>query len=51
MDAFVKGERPHDEVEVKGILNQLREQDLDDVLAYLTLIQHGVPQTGQTAKP
>jgi cytochrome c553 len=51
MDAFVKGERPHDEVEVKGILNQLREQDLDDVLAYLTLIQHGVPPQAQTGKP
>lgn len=38
-DAFVKGERPHDEVEVKGILNQLGEQQIQDVLAYLTLIQ------------
>lgn len=39
VDAFVKGERPHDEVELKGILNTLREQDVLDVLAYLTLIQ------------
>lgn len=43
MDVFVKGERPHDEVEVKGILNQLKEQDLNDILAYLTLIQTPQP--------
>lgn len=42
-DAFVKGERPHDEVEVKGILNRLGEQQIQDVLAYLTLIQGGRP--------
>lgn len=39
VDAFVKGDRPHDEVELKGILNTLKEQDVLDVLAYLTLIQ------------
>jgi cytochrome c553 len=39
MDAFVKGDRPHDEVELLGILNRLGEQDMNDVLAYLTLIQ------------
>ena len=39
MDAFVRGERPHDEEETGGILNQLKEQDLQDLLAYLTLIQ------------
>lgn len=43
VDAFVKGERPHDEVEVKGILNQLGEPQIQDVLAYLTLIQGGKP--------
>ncbi len=43
MDAFIKGERPHDEVELKGILNQLKEQDLQDILAYLTLIQTSQP--------
>jgi cytochrome c553 len=43
MDAFVKGERPHDEVEVVGILNQFKEQDLQDVLAYLTSIQATQP--------
>jgi cytochrome c553 len=41
MIAFVKGERSHDEVEVVGILNQLKAQDLQDILAYLTLIQNG----------
>lgn len=39
MGAFIKGERPHDEVETRGILNELKDQDLQDILAYLTLIQ------------
>ena len=43
MSAFVKGERSHDEVELVGILNQFKEQDLQDILAYLTLIQSGQP--------
>ena len=43
MTAFVKGERSHDEVEMVGILNQLKAQDLQDILAYLTLIQSGQP--------
>lgn len=37
---FVKGDRPHDEVELKGILNTLKEQEVQDILAYLTLIQN-----------
>lgn len=45
MDAFIKGDRPHDDVGLKGILNTLKEQDLLDMLAYLTLIQ-----TPQSAK-
>lgn len=39
MGSFIKGERPHDEVETRGILNELKDQDLQDILAYLTLIQ------------
>lgn len=39
MDAYVKGERPHDEAETGGILNTLKEQDMQDILAYLTSIQ------------
>jgi cytochrome c553 len=39
MDAFVKGERSHDDDEAPGILSQLKEQDLQDLLAYLTSIQ------------
>jgi cytochrome c553 len=39
MDAFVKRERPHDDDEAPGILSQLKEQDLQDLLAYLTSIQ------------
>jgi cytochrome c553 len=49
VDAFVKGDRPHDEVEVKGILNELKEQDVLDVLAYLTLIQFGPDAAGAAA--
>lgn len=45
VDAFVKGERPHDEMELKGILNELKETDVQDILAYLTAI----PQSGQPA--
>ena len=41
IDAFVKGERPHDEVEAGGILNRLQEAQLQDMLAYLTSIQQG----------
>lgn len=39
MDKYVKGERPHDDVEIGGILNTLKEEDLQDILAYLTSIQ------------
>jgi cytochrome c553 len=49
VDAFVKGDRPHDEVELKGILNELKEQDVLDVLAYLTLIQFGTDAAGAAA--
>jgi cytochrome c553 len=43
MDAFIKGERSHDEVELVGVLNRLTERDLQDVLAHLTLIQVAQP--------
>jgi cytochrome c553 len=43
MTSFVSGERSHDELEMRGILNELKAQDLQDVLAYLTLIQTGQP--------
>ncbi|MBI5718888.1 MAG: c-type cytochrome [Burkholderiales bacterium] len=39
IEVFVKGERPHDEVETGGILNRLAEQEHLDMLAYLTSIQ------------
>jgi cytochrome c553 len=38
-DAYVKGERPHDEEGTTGILNKLSEKDIQDILAYLTSIQ------------
>jgi hypothetical protein len=40
VDLFVKGDRPHDEVELAGILNRLTEAQVQDILAYLTLIQN-----------
>ena len=43
MDSFVNGERSHDEEVMVGILNQFKEQDLLDVLAYLTSIQAAAP--------
>lgn len=39
MEKYVKGERPHDEEGVGGLLNALREEDMQDILAYLTSIQ------------
>jgi cytochrome c553 len=39
MEKYVKGERPHDEEGVGGLLNTLKEEDLQDILAYLTSIQ------------
>lgn len=40
VELFVKGDRPHDELELKGILNTLTEAQVQDILAYLTLIQN-----------
>lgn len=39
IDAYLRGDRPHDENGPKGVLNTLKEKDLQDVLAYLTSIQ------------
>ncbi|MEZ5615533.1 MAG: c-type cytochrome, partial [Rhodocyclaceae bacterium] len=39
VDAYIKGERPHDEEGTTGILNRLGEKDIRDILAYLTSIQ------------
>jgi len=39
VELFVKGERPHDEETVGGVLNGLKESDIQDILAYLTSIQ------------
>ncbi len=39
MDLYVKGERPHDEEAVGGVLNTLKEADLQDILAYITTLQ------------
>ena len=39
VDLYLKGDRPHDEEGVVGVLNGLKEKDVQDVLAYLTSIQ------------
>jgi cytochrome c553 len=39
MDAYRKKERPHDEDRPGGILDRFSEQDLQDMLAYLSSIQ------------
>jgi cytochrome c553 len=38
-DLYLKGDRPHDEEGVVGVLNSLKERDIQDILAYLTSIQ------------
>ncbi|WP_153147264.1 c-type cytochrome [Dechloromonas sp. H13] len=38
-DLYLKGDRPHDAEGVVGVLNTLKEQDIQDILAYLTSIQ------------
>ena len=39
IDLYLKGDRPHDEEGMVGVLNGLQAQDIQDVLAYLTSIQ------------
>lgn len=44
LDAFVKGERAHENDEVGGVLNELTGKDLTDILAWLTSIQDQEPE-------
>ena len=39
MDLYIKGDRPHDEEGTVGVLNGLKERDVQDILAYLTTLQ------------
>jgi cytochrome c553 len=39
VDLYLKGDRPHDETGTGGVLNGLKEPDIQDILAYLTAIQ------------
>jgi len=39
VDLYLKGDRPHDEEGTVGLLNALKLQDIQDILAYLTSIQ------------
>jgi len=39
VDLYLKGDRPHDEEGMTGLLNALKAQDIQDILAYLTSIQ------------
>lgn len=38
-ELYLKGDRPHDGEGMVGTLNNLKEQDINDILAYLTSIQ------------
>lgn len=37
--SYLKGERPHDDDESRGVLAELKAQDIQDVLAWLTSVQ------------
>lgn len=39
MDAYLKGERPHEDNAGLGVLAELKDGDIRDILAYLTSIQ------------
>jgi cytochrome c553 len=39
VSSYLKGERPHDEEDSRGILAELKSTDIRDILAYLTSIQ------------
>ncbi|WP_265943213.1 c-type cytochrome [Dechloromonas sp. A34] len=39
VDLYLKGDRPHDEEGTVGLLNGLKEDEIRDILAYLTSIQ------------
>jgi cytochrome c553 len=39
VELYLKGDRPPDEQGVVGVLNGLKERDIQDILAYLTAIQ------------
>lgn len=39
VDLYLKGDRPHDEEGTVGLLNGLKAQDIQDILAYITSIQ------------
>lgn len=43
IDAYLKGERPHDDDESRGVLATLQARDIDDILAYLTRLQGMTP--------
>lgn len=39
IDAYLKGERPHDEEDSRGVLAELKDADIQDILAWLTSVQ------------
>lgn len=39
VDLYLKGDRPHDEEGLGGVLNALKPTEIQDVLAYLTTLQ------------
>jgi cytochrome c553 len=44
VDLYLKGDLPHDEEGTVGVLNGLKAQDIQDILAYLTSIQEANQQ-------
>jgi cytochrome c553 len=39
VDLYLKGDRPHDEEGMTGVLNRLNPTEIQDILAYLTTLQ------------
>lgn len=39
VELYLKGDRPHDEEGTSGILNTIKAEDIQDVMAYLTTLQ------------
>lgn len=42
VDLYLKGDRPHDEEGTQGVLNTLKAEDIQNILAYVTALQEEV---------
>lgn len=43
IDAYLAGERPHDDDESRGVLSSLKAIDISDIIAYITRLQGAKP--------